>query len=187
MQPLIELLPLLAFAGAYWAGGLRVAIATLMAAMVAVVVGYWLAKRPVSRVLLISTGLVLVLGALSLSFDNPLFIKWKPTVLNWGLAAAFLVSGWIGERTFAERIFDSVAASSIRLDRAGWRRLNAMWVAFFVVSGTANIYVAYRQPEAVWVAFKTFGLLALTALFLGLMFWWLSARGALVDDSGPGS
>jgi intracellular septation protein len=188
MQQLLELLPLLAFVGTYWATDLKTAIVVLMASMVALVAGTWLARRPVSRTLLASTALVVVLGALSIFLDNPLFFKWKPTLLNWALAAAFLGSAFIGERTFAERILDSVAGASIRLDRPGWLRLNAMWVAFFAVSGALNIVVAYRFPESVWVNFKVFGLLGLTVVFFGLMFWWLNLRGALVEperSDGP--
>jgi intracellular septation protein len=183
MQPFIELLPLLAFAGAYWVGGLKLAVVTLMASMVTLVAGYWMTGRPISRVLLVSTGLVLVLGALSLTFDDPVFIKWKPTVLNWGLAVAFLGSAYLAERTFAERIFQSVAGSVVRLDRQGWRQLNALWAGFFMLSGVANLYAAYRLPEAVWVLFKTFGLLGLTVVFLAGMFWWLNAKGALVEEA----
>lgn len=187
MQSLLELLPLLAFIGTYWATDLRTAIVALMVAMVALVGGLWLARRPVSRTLLASTILVVVLGLLSVVLNNPLFFKWKPTVLNWGLAAAFAISRYVGARTLVERIFDSVAGTAIRLDTAGWRRLNAMWAGFFAFSGAANIVVAYRFPESVWVNFKVFGLLGLTVVFLGLMFWWLSQRGALVDaDEKPG-
>lgn len=181
MQQLLELVPLLAFVGTYWATDLKTAIVVLMASMVALVAGTWLARRPVSRTLLASTVLVVVLGALSVFLDNPLFFKWKPTLLNWALAAVFLGSAFVGERTFAERILDSVAGASIRLDRPGWLRLNAMWVGFFAISGALNIVVAYRFPESVWVNFKVFGLLGLTVVFLGLMFWWLNLRGALVE------
>jgi intracellular septation protein A len=62
-----------------------------------------------------------------------------------------------------------------------------MWVAFFGFSGAANIFVAYRFPESVWVNFKVFGLLGLTVVFLGVVFWWLNLRGALADDSSKES
>lgn len=187
MQQLLELLPLLAFVGTYWATDLKTAIVVLMASMVALVAGTWLARRPVSRTLLASTVLVVVLGALSVFLDNPLFFKWKPTALNWGLAVAFLLSQYLGERSLTQRIFDSVGNGDIRLSRPDWHRLNLMWVAFFLFSGAANIFVAYRYPEAVWVNFKVFGLLGLTVVFLGVVFWWLNLRGAIADDPKQGS
>jgi intracellular septation protein len=188
MQQLFEFLPLLAFLLAYWRTDMRTAIVVLMVSMVLLVVGTWLAKRTVSRTLLASTALVVVLGAISVYLDNPLFFKWKPTALNWGLAVAFLVSQFIGERSLTQRIFDSVGNGDIRLSVPDWRRLNLMWVAFFLFSGAANIFVAYRYPEAVWVNFKVFGLMGLTVVFLGLVFWWLNLRGALAEttDSDKG-
>jgi intracellular septation protein len=188
MQQLFEFLPLLAFLLAYWRTDMRTAIVVLMVSMVLLVAGTWLAKRVVSRTLLASTALVVILGAISVYLDNPLFFKWKPTVLNWGLAVAFLVSQYIGARSLTQRIFDSVGNGDIRLSPPDWRRLNLMWVGFFLVSGGANIFVAYRYPEAVWVNFKVFGLMGLTIVFLGLVFWWLNLRGALAEtsDSGKG-
>ena len=55
-------------------------------------------------------------------------------------------------------------------------RLNLMWVAFFVLSGAANLYVAYNFPENVWVNFKLFGLLGLTVLFVLAQAAWLARR-----------
>jgi intracellular septation protein len=162
---------------------MRTAIVVLMVSMVLLVAGTWIAKRTVSRTLLASTALVVILGAVSVYFNNPLFFKWKPTALNWGLALAFLVSQYIGQRSLTQRIFDSVGNGDIRLSAPDWRRLNLMWVGFFLFSGAANIFVAYRYPEAVWVNFKVFGLLGLTIAFLGVIFWWLNLRGALAENS----
>jgi intracellular septation protein len=49
-----------------------------------------------------------------------------------------------------------------------------MWITFFLVSGTINIYVAYNFPEAFWVKFKLFGLMGMTILFVIFQSIWLS-------------
>lgn len=177
MQALVDLLPLVAFAVAYWlTRNMQTAIAVIMAAITLQVVIVWLVKRTVSRMLLTSAALVVVLGGVSLLLDNDLVFKWKPTVLNWLFGAIFLGSRYIGDRTVAQRILDSVAQNEFKLTPADWQKLNLMWVAFFLVSGAANIVVAYQFPEGVWVNFKLFGLTGMTlafALFQGL---WLSRR-----------
>ena len=189
MQPLIDLLPILAFVVAYWLTDFRTAIAVLMAAMALQVAGTYLVKRTVSRMLLISAALVIGLGGISLVLKNDLIFKWKPTVLNWLFAAVFLGSRYIGERPIAQRFMESVAKDQFTLSPKDWQRLNLMWVLFFLFSGAANIFVAYRYPEAVWVNFKVFGLTGMTLVFALLQGVWLSNRmpeggGKTKNDAG---
>ena len=176
MQAVVDFLPLIAFAVAYWLGGMHIAIATIMAAISLQVLITWLVKRTVSRMLMASAALVVVLGGISLLLNNDLIFKWKPTVLNWAFAAVFLGSGYIGDRTVAQRILESVSKDEFKLSQTDWRQLNLMWVGFFLVSGAANIFVAYRFSEPVWVNFKLFGLTGMTLVFAVIQGLWLNRR-----------
>ena len=146
MQPLIDLLPIIAFAVAFWLTDFHTAIAVIMAAMALQVAGTWLVKRTVSRMLLVSAALVIGLGGISLLLKNDLIFKWKPTVVNWLLATVFLASRYIGERPMAQRFMESVTKDEFTLSPMDWQRLNLMWVLFFLFLGAANIFVAYRYP-----------------------------------------
>jgi intracellular septation protein len=176
MQAVVDFLPLVAFAVAYWLADMKTAILVIMVAISLQVLIVWLVKRTVSRMLLASATLVVVLGGISLLLNNDLIFKWKPTVLNWAFAAVFLGSRYIGDRPIAQRILESVARDEIQLSQADWRRLNLMWVLFFFLSGAANIFVAYRFAEPVWVNFKLFGLTGMTLVFAMLQAWWLGKR-----------
>jgi intracellular septation protein len=177
MQALIDFLPLVAFAVAYWlTRDMPTAIAVIMTAISLQVLVTWIVKRAVSTMLLASAALVVVLGGISLLLNNPLIFKWKPTVLNWVFAAVFLGSRYIGDRPIAQRILESVAKDEFRLAQADWRALNLMWVTFFLISGAANIFVAYRFPEPVWVNFKLFGLTGMTLVFALIQGIWLGNR-----------
>src|SRR5690349_21354976 len=99
MQALTEFAPLVAFFVAYMLGGLYVATAVLMAAMLALVAWDWLRLRRVPPMHSLSAALVLIFGSATLALHNPLFIQWKPTVFFWLVSLAFLGSAWIGERT----------------------------------------------------------------------------------------
>ena len=176
MQPLIDLLPIIAFAVAFWLTDFHTAIAVIMAAMALQVAGTWLVKRTVSRMLLVSAALVIGLGGISLLLKNDLIFKWKPTVVNWLLATVFLASRYIGERPMAQRFTESVIKDEFTLSPKDWQRLNLMWVLFFLFLGAANIFVAYRYPESVWVNFKVFGLTGMTLAFVLLLGVWLSNR-----------
>jgi intracellular septation protein len=152
------------------------AIAVIMTVISLQVLVTWIVKRAVSTMLLASAALVVVLGAISLLLNNPVIFKWKPTALNWIFAAVFLGSRYIGDRPIAQRILESVAKGEFRLAQADWRTLNLMWVIFFLVSGAANIFVAYRFSEPVWVNFKLFGLTGMTLVFALIQGIWLGNR-----------
>jgi intracellular septation protein len=152
--------------------------ATVIATGIAIVasfiqVGYnWFKTRKFERMHLFSLALITVLGTITIIIGNPAFIQWKPTVLNWVFAGAFLLSIFIGEKNLVERMM----GSQLDLPDYVWTRLNLSWVAFFLISGTANLYVAFfydieAQPDVrmeTWVNFKLFGLMGLTIVFVVL-------------------
>jgi len=105
---------------------------------------------------------VLVLGGATLWLQNPDFIKWKPTAVNWLFAIAF-----IGAQVFTDKsLLERMMAEHIQLPSPIWFKLNIAWILFFIGSGLANLYVAFNFDEATWVNFKLFGLLGLTLVFI---------------------
>ncbi|MEE4184381.1 MAG: septation protein A [Gammaproteobacteria bacterium] len=175
MQALVDFLPALAFVVTYWlTKDMSLAIVVIMGAITLQLLGTWLIKRTVSKMLLASAALVIVLGGISLVLDDPVFFKWKPTGLYWLFAVIFLGSQYIGDKPVAQRMMTSISTDELRLPESIWRQLNLMWVAFFLFAGALNIYVAYQFDEATWVNFKLFGLFGLTFVFLLLQSLWLS-------------
>jgi intracellular septation protein len=124
--------------------------------------------------LLASAGLVIVFGAISLYLDNPIFFKWKPTVLYWAFAALFVGSHYFSEKPIVKRMMQSVSEEDFELPGKVWIQLNMAWAGYFLFAGLANIYVAYNFDEATWVNFKMFGLLGMTLVFLIVQAMWLS-------------
>jgi len=170
MQLFIDYLPILFFFGAYFYEDIYFATTVLMIVMPLVLFIQWLITRKLNKIYLASTGLILVLGTATLYFRNPLFLYWKPTVLNWAIALAFLGSQFIGDKTFVQRMMQSAA----ELTSAQWKRLNLIWVVFFVVVGCINLYVAFAFSEATWVKFKLFGMFGITIVFVIIQTVWLT-------------
>ena len=112
----------------------------------------------------------MIFGGLTLALHDPVFIKWKPTVVNWLFAVAFLISGLFMERNLLQRMMDH----AISLPSNIWYRLNLAWITFFISAGLANLYVAYNYSESTWVDFKLFGMLGLTLLFMLLQGFYLA-------------
>jgi intracellular septation protein len=114
--------------------------------------------------------LIGVLGGATLFFHDEMFIKWKPTIINWLFAAVFWGSHYIGKDPIIKRMMNS----QVNLPSDVWARLNMSWVGFFFISGVANIYVAYHFTTNAWVNFKLFGVLGMTFFFVILQAVYLS-------------
>jgi intracellular septation protein len=176
MKLFFDFLPIVLFFIAYkfgggiyhWDGqeydikGIYVATAVMIVASILQVTITWLLTRKVEKSHLITLVLVLVLGGATLWLQNPDFIKWKPTAVNWLFALAFIFAQLFTDKSLLERMM----AEHIQLPTEVWFRLNISWVLFFIGSGLANLYVAFNFDEATWVNFKLFGLLGLTIVFI---------------------
>lgn len=154
------------------AAGAAILLATavaIVASFVQVGITYALRRR-VETMHLISLGLITVFGGATLLLHDPVFIKWKPTILNWLFAGVFLASQWFTQRPLAERLM----GEALRVPAPVWQRVNLAWAGFFVLSGAANLFVAYRYSEKTWVSFKLFGLFGMTIAFIVLQALYLA-------------
>jgi intracellular septation protein len=172
MQFLFDLLPVIAFFVAYKMAGIYVATGVLIVGVLLQTLVSWVRHRRVSGMLLTSAVLVLVFGGLTLLIHDPVFIKWKPTIVNWLFAAAFLASQFLSGPTIVQRML----GENVKLDDASWIRLNLMWVGFFLFAGTVNLFVAFNYDEATWVNFKLFGLMGLTLVFAMAQGVWIARK-----------
>ena len=126
------------------------------------ILDYVLYKR-FERMHLISLGILLAFGSLTLILKDSTFIQWKVTVFNWIFALVFIGSQYVGNRkTLVERMM----SSAMQVPAQIWTKVNWMWAAFFVFIGVLNLVVAYNFSEAIWVDFKLFGILGLTLVFV---------------------
>jgi intracellular septation protein len=140
-----------------------VLLATIVVVIATLVqVGVLLARgKKVDMILWVSLALVVVMGGLTVWLHSETFIKWKPTLLYWVMAAAFAVA-WLGWKKNLVRV---MLGSQMSLPDAVWQRLNVAWAAFFVVMGALNIWVAYTFSTPTWVNFKLFGIMGLLLVF----------------------
>ena len=172
MHAVANFLPLAAFMLAYRFGGIYVATAVLMVAMVLLAVADYLWQRRVSPMHAVSTVLVLIFGTATLVLHDPRFLKIKPTLLLWLMALAFLGSQWLGRTPLAQRFLEPALAPEVQLSRRQWLRINMVWVGAYLALGFLNLYVAHAASEQSWVYFKVFGLtIALAALGMGQALW----------------
>jgi len=178
MKLLFDFFPIILFFIAYKMEGIYVATAVAIAASV-VQVGYlYLKYKKVEKMHLITMALIVFLGGLTLLLQDETFIKWKPSVVNWGFAAAFLISHYIGQKPIIQRMMDQ----AITLPDPIWIRLSFLWIGFFIFSGVLNLFVAYNYDTDTWVNFKLFGLMGITLVFIIIQGIYISRHMSEDDD-----
>lgn len=107
-----------------------------------------------------------IFGSMTLYFHNPLFVKWKPTVMFWIFGIVVLISQFIGKKTIVERLFETALKGKANVPMPVWKRLNFAWFIFFSLLGTLNLYIAYQYSTDIWVNFKFYGIMGLMMLFM---------------------
>jgi len=157
----VEMGPLLVFFLVNGRFGIFAATGAFMAAMAAAIAFTWFTTRKVPPMLWVSGILVGLFGGLTIWFQNDLFIKLKPTILNT-LFAAILLIGLAFNRPFLKMLM-APAMPPIRDE--GWRRMTINWALFFLLLAILNEIVWRNFSTDAWVNFKVFGILPLTVLF----------------------
>ncbi len=161
----IDLLPLLAFFAVYMMFGILPATAVLMAASVISMIASRLLLGQISAALFVSTTLVLGFGALTLFFNDPSFIKVKPTFVYLLFAAALF-----GGLLLGKPMLQLMLGEALRLTDEGWSKLSMRWGLFFVAMAGLNEIVWRNFSETTWASFKVFGFLPLTLLFFAAQY-----------------
>lgn len=107
---------------------------------------------------LVTLSVFLLFGGLTLYFHNPIFVKWKPTIIFWIFAVIMLATQFLARKPLIQRIMENMLEEKENIPKYIWKRLNMMWIIFFIIMGSVNLYIAYFYSDAAWVNFKFYGL-----------------------------
>ena len=141
------------------AGMLTATAVLIPVTLIALIISYALTRRlPVMPV--VTAGMVLVFGALTLWLQDKAFIEIKLTVIYCMFGAALL-----GSMAFNKLLLPIVLDTAFHLDAAGWRKLTVRWGLFFFALAALNEILRHALSWDQWVAFKTFGVLPITLAF----------------------
>jgi intracellular septation protein len=67
-----------------------------------------------------------------------------------------------------------------------WTKLKLMWVAYFAMIGSVNLYVAYQFPTETWVDFRFWGLYGALLAFMvvqGFFIYQYLPKDEAADDA----
>ena len=164
MKSLIKLIvdigPLAVFFIFYTRSDLQSAILPFMVATVIAVIFSYITEKKIPIMPTVGGIIILTFGGLTLYFDNDVFFKMKPTIINL-LFAAILIIGNIMNKQLLKLLF----GGALKLKNEGWEILTKRWVSFFIALAILNEIIWRTQSTDVWVNFKVFGILPLTFIF----------------------
>ena len=174
MKFLFDFFPVIAFFIAFYVPedrqqGIYAATYTIMIATLIQICVYWLLYRKFEKMHIITFVVVLIFGGLTIYLQDEVFIKWKPTIVNWCFAAALIASHFIGDKTLFQRMIN-LADEKLQLPDQVWRNVNMSWGLFFIFLGFVNLYVAFSFTTEFWVNFKAWGMTLLNLAFLIAIF-----------------
>src|SRR5204862_6447009 len=101
------------------------------------------------------------------------------SALDWAMALAL----WLSQSLFGKNLLQVLIGQQLELPKPVWQLLNWAWIAFFVLMGVVNLYVAYNYSTSVWATFKVFGLTGLMLAFMVAQGFYISRF--LKDEETP--
>ena len=162
MKFLIDIIPIALFFIAFKLYDIYVA--TVVAIIASIIQTLWHRFRAgkFENMHLITLAVIIVLGGMTLVFQDERFIKWKPSIVNWAFAVALI----IGRIILKKPTIQALLGEKIQLPLHVWKNLDWGWFVFFILSGILNLYVAQNYSTDTWVNFKLFGMMGLTLVFV---------------------
>ena len=157
---LIDIGPLAVFFIFYTRSGLQASILPFMVATVIAVLFSYILEKQIPIMPTVGAGIVLLFGGLTIYFDNDVFFKMKPTIINV-LFAVILYGGILINKPLLKYLL----GAALKLEEAGWKILTQRWIGFFIALAVLNEIVWRTQSTDVWVNFKVFGILPITFIF----------------------
>lgn len=157
---LIDIGPLAVFFIFYTRSGLQASILPFMVATIIAVLFSYILEKKIPIMPTVGAGIILLFGGLTIYFDNDIFFKMKPTIINI-LFAVILYGGILINKPLLKYLL----GAALKLEEAGWKILTQRWIGFFIALAVLNEIVWRTQSTDVWVNFKVFGILPITFIF----------------------
>jgi intracellular septation protein len=157
----LEFGPLVIFFLANSKFGLFVATGAFMAATVVSLIASRILMKKIPIMPLVTGVFVLVFGGLTLYLQDEIFIKMKPTIVNLLFASALAIGLY-----FRRPLTKIILEDAIKLQDEGWRILTIRWAAFFVFLAILNEIIWRNFDTSTWAAFKTFGIIPISMIFM---------------------
>ena len=136
MKFLLDFFPIVLFFIVYKTMGLYAAIYAMIGATALQMLITRFQTGKFEKTHLITFGLLVVFGGITLAIKDPAFIMWKVSVLYVVFALALILSMWIGEKTLLQRML----GKEMTLPAKVWHQLTWFWGLGFSGIALVNAY-----------------------------------------------
>jgi intracellular septation protein len=146
-------------------GPIMLATVVVIVATVCQILYLKMRGQKVDTMLWVTATIVVIMGGATIYFHDENFIKWKPTILYWVMAAMLAFTQYVLRKNMMRQVMET----QVKLPDPIWSRLGLAWILFFALLGAINLVVAYvifpGNLDA-WVNFKVYGITALLFVFI---------------------
>jgi intracellular septation protein len=116
--------------------------------------------RTIPTVALFSAVVLAFFGGLTVFFQDELFIKIKPTIINL-IFAAILLYGFFTKKP----LLSYLLGEQIKMNNKAWIILSLRWAVLFITLAILNEIIWRNYSTDFWVQFKVFGMMPISLLF----------------------
>ncbi len=138
-----------------------------------------LRREKMQKMTVITGWLLIIFASLTLIFQNPLFVKLKPTVLAWAFALFFWGYAFVKKQSLLE----SMMGGQFKMPQHNWLTLNWFWVFFNLLIGAANLFVVSQMSEDAWATFKLVVLPIASLVFIAGQTYYLFKKGSMINNT----
>ena len=174
MQQLIDFMPVLAFVSVFFLfDDIYLATVALMIGAGCQILLEKILFKNVRGVTKAVFAVIIISGGLTIALQNDVFIKWKPTIVNWLFGFVLVFSSVL----LKENLLKRMAGKMIQLEDEIWMRLNYGWSLGFLIAGLLNLGVAYTFSTEIWVTYKFVGGPLISLFYIAITMGYLAKGG----------
>ena len=140
---LIDIGPLAVFFIFYTRSGLQASILPFMVATVIAVLFSYILEKKIPIMPTVGAAIVLLFGGLTIYFDNDVFFKMKPTIINL-LFAVILYGGILINKPLLKYLL----GAALKLEELGWNILTQRWIGYFIALAILETPIPPISPGA---------------------------------------
>ncbi len=158
--------------------GVTAGIWALIVTTVLALIVMWIVLRRLPMFALIAGGITLVFSAISLIYDDPMWVQLKVTLFN-AVFAIFLMVGLAMKKNFFKYTFEK----TFHYSEEGWNKFTRSFIILFLLLAAANEAIRIGFPHSdvfnilgwqtdglnIWVLFKVFVVMPISGLWAYLM------------------
>lgn len=177
MKSLFKFLPLVIFFITYKYYDIFLATKVLIGLSIVSVIGYYLVYKQIDKMMLISNGLLIVFGLLTIKFQDEQFLIWKVTIIYLLLASGLVITTFVTKKSAMQVALKDELTAPAHV----WRNINIGMILFLVLCSGLNLYVGWTFEFDFWFNFKMFGMPVLLVIFLVIQSVYLFKNATMIE------